>query len=123
MQLINKISHDYNIVANGPVCCWKSAAIGAIEELAGAFLVREFKSNLFYEFSHTKGLTYLFLVMLMCAVHAKCVTITPIDMVLIDSLHIINGGKSYDKMVYTVYTTKMSVSINLSQSNKQYCSL
>jgi hypothetical protein len=59
----------------------------------------------------------------MCAINAKCVTITPKDMELVDSLRIMNGGKSYNEKAYAAYTAKMSDSINPNQGNKQYCLL
>ncbi len=59
----------------------------------------------------------------MCAIHAKRVTITPKDMELVDSLRVMNGGKSYNEKAYAAYTAKMSDSIDPNQGNKQYCSL
>ncbi len=60
---------------------------------------------------------------LICAIHAKRVTITPKDMELVDSLCIVNGGKSYNEKAYAAYTAKMSDTIDPHQRNKQYCSL
>ncbi len=50
MRLIKEISHDSNVVGNGPAYRWQSAAIGAVQEMAEAFLVREFESELLYVF-------------------------------------------------------------------------
>jgi hypothetical protein len=59
----------------------------------------------------------------MCAIHATRVTITPKDMELVDSLRVMNGGKSYNEKAYAAYTAKMSNLIDLNQENKQYSSL
>jgi hypothetical protein len=64
--------------------------------MAEVFLVREFESELSYVFLYNIAPTYCYLVMLMCAIHAKCVTIIPKDMELVDSLRIMNSGKSYN---------------------------
>jgi hypothetical protein len=49
MQLIREISHDSNVVGNSPVSCWQNAVIEAVQEMAEAFLVREFKGELSYK--------------------------------------------------------------------------
>jgi hypothetical protein len=59
----------------------------------------------------------------MCAIHAKRVTITPKDMELVDSLRVMNGGKSYNEKAYAAYTAKMGDKIDPNQGNKQYFSL
>jgi histone H3/H4 len=50
MRLIKEISHDSNVVGHGPAYRWQSAASGAVQEMAEAFLVREFESELPYVF-------------------------------------------------------------------------
>jgi histone H3/H4 len=76
MRLIKEISHDSNVIGNGPVYRWQSAAIGAVQEMVEAFLVREFESELSYVFPYNIAPTYCYLVTLMCATHAQRVTIT-----------------------------------------------
>jgi hypothetical protein len=44
-------------------------------------------------------------------------------MELVDSLRVMNGGKSYNEEAYAAYTAKMRDSINPNQGNKQYCLL
>ncbi len=56
--------------------------------------------------------------MLMYAVHAKCVIIALRDLELVDSMRVINGGKSYNKKVYNAYTAKTSNSIDPVLVNK-----
>jgi histone H3 len=50
MRLIKEISYDSNVVGNGPAYHWQSAAIGAVQEMAEAFLVRDFERELPYVF-------------------------------------------------------------------------
>jgi hypothetical protein len=50
MQLIKEITQNSNVVGISPANCWQSAAIGAVQEIAEAFLVGKFESELPYIF-------------------------------------------------------------------------
>ncbi len=80
--------------------------------MAEAFLVRDFERELPYVFLYYIILSYYYLVSLVCAIHAKHVTITLRDIDLINNLRVINGGKSYNEEAYATNTAKMSNSIN-----------
>ncbi len=46
MRQIKGISEDSNVFGNGHAYRWQSTAIGAVQEIAEAFLVREIESEL-----------------------------------------------------------------------------
>ncbi len=97
MKLIKEICRDSIVVRNGSAYHWQNAAIGTVQEMAKAFLVRDFKSELPSVFLYYIIPTYCYIVALMCAIHAKCITITLKNMELVDSLRVMNSGKSYHK--------------------------
>jgi histone H3/H4 len=119
MQLIKEFSHDSNVIGNGPAHRWQSAAIGAVQEIAEAFLVIEFESKLFCLLTKQFHILIGKLVTLMCAIHAKYVTISPRDMQLVDGLRVMMGGQSYNEKAYTAFTAKMSDAIDPNQGSKQ----
>jgi histone H3/H4 len=112
MQLIKGISRDSNVVGNDPAYHWQTAAIRAIQEMAEAFLVREFESKFFYLWTKHFHKLIVNLVTLMCSIHAKCVTITPSNIELADSLHVMMCGKSSNKKAYAAYTAQTSNAID-----------
>jgi histone H3/H4 len=94
MRLIKGSSHDSIVDGNSPVYPQQSIMSKAAQEMAEAFLVREFESELSYMFSYNISPTYCYLATLVSAIHAKRVMITLKEIEVVDSLRVMNGGKS-----------------------------